>query len=415
MDRTASGEHGEELGAGPPRPSAPGERVDVLDALRGFALLGILLVNIEFFRGPALYALLAGAPPALGAAEEGIAFAVGWLAQGKFISSFAMLFGVGAAVLAERAQARGASPRGLLAKRYAWLALFGLAHMFLLFAGDILFIYGVAGFVLLAFAGVRAKTALWWALGLAAFSALMMALLVAAPEPEDEAADEMQAFYLDLKERVYEAYAHGGVGDQLAARAWESAATQGFQLFLLPWILALFLFGFSAWKSGLLSDRERRRRAFRRAALFALPAGLLLNLPLGSFGAFGYVGPETDAPLWQEVVGGPLFFFAAPLSAVGYLGALGLLVERSDGTARAAALSDLGRVALSGYILQSVLATGTFVWLGFYGQLTATQALVFVACAWISLLALARLYAKTGRRGPLEALWRRLTYGRRPR
>jgi uncharacterized protein len=79
---------------------------------------------------------------------------MGWLAAGKFLSMFAILFGIGAAMITERAVRVGRSPRRLLTRRYGLLVGLGLAHMVLLFPGDILFLYGVAGLVLLAFVGV---------------------------------------------------------------------------------------------------------------------------------------------------------------------------------------------------------------------------------------------------------------------
>ncbi len=147
--------------APPPSPTAGRAREPILDVCRGFALLGILLINIELMRGPDLYAAFttASAPETSGA-DRVVGFFTGWLAAGKFLSSFAIMFGLGAALIAAKQWQAGRSPRGLLARRYAFLLVLGLAHMFLLFPGDILFIYGVAGLGLLAFVRVRARTAL---------------------------------------------------------------------------------------------------------------------------------------------------------------------------------------------------------------------------------------------------------------
>jgi phosphoribosylanthranilate isomerase len=113
-------------------PVAPRDREPILDALRGFAILGILLVNIEVMRGPGWLLLLGGESVAPGSpGERLVPFIIGWFGTGKFLSSLAILFGVGAALIAERSLAAEQSPRRLLARRYAWLMLFGAAHMLL--------------------------------------------------------------------------------------------------------------------------------------------------------------------------------------------------------------------------------------------------------------------------------------------
>ena len=155
-------------------PTPPSERVDTLDVLRGFALMGILLVNIELFRGPVLFDILAGQAAEVSRADEIAGFLVGWLASGKFISSFALMFGIGAAMMWERANASGRAPGRLLARRYVWLLVFGLAHMFLLFPGDILFIYGLTGLLLLLFVRRSNLTLKWWAPGLLVANTLFL-------------------------------------------------------------------------------------------------------------------------------------------------------------------------------------------------------------------------------------------------
>ena len=167
-------------------PVAPAERIVTLDVLRGVAVLGILLVNIELFRGADLYRLMAGEALDLTGADEAVQFLVGWLASGKFISSFALLFGLGAAIMTERSLRAGRAPRGVLARRYAWLAVLGVAHMLLLFPGDILFVYAVSGFLLLPFLFVRVRAIVGWAGGLVAVYLLLtlgLTALGAAVEP----------------------------------------------------------------------------------------------------------------------------------------------------------------------------------------------------------------------------------------
>jgi uncharacterized protein len=119
-------------------PTPAEQRIDTLDVLRGFALLGILLINIELARGSDLYVFVAGETPERSSADGIVQFLSGWLVRSKFLSAFALLFGVGAALMVARAEGSGRSPHALLARRYGWLLVLGLAHMLLLFSGDIL-------------------------------------------------------------------------------------------------------------------------------------------------------------------------------------------------------------------------------------------------------------------------------------
>jgi uncharacterized protein len=424
-----------------PVPVTKAERIQALDVLRGFALLGILLVNIHFFRGSDFYGYLAGAIPEPTDADRVADFLVGWLASGKFISSFAILFGLGAAMIAGRVAARGRAPRPVLARRYGWLLVLGLLHMVLLFPGDILFHYGLAGLLLLPFVTVRARTALWWSVGILAVAAVGLLALsalttitaddapaaggasVEAPTT-DGASDDAQAadaasvepfdrFVEDRRDAAIAAYTDGGPLDRIVVRAWESALIQSGQLLLLPWTLALFLFGFAVWRAGVLTDPARRPRLLRRAAAVAVPIGLVLNLPLGWAGPLGSAMGGGEA-----AAGAGLLLMAvaqtvgAPLLAVGYLASLALACERPAALARLGLLRDAGRMALTGYLLQSLLAVVAFGWFRLYDQLSATAALGVVVVIWAIVLAVAHLTMRRFERGPVEHLWRIGTYGR---
>ena len=415
----------------PPEPSPPspgpvpaGQRVDTLDVLRGFTLLGILLVNIELFRGADLYALMAGEAPELTRGEEAVQFLVGWLVGGKFLSSFALLFGVGAAIMAGRASTSGVPVRRLLARRYGWLLVFGLAHMFLLFSGDILFIYGLAGLLLLPFVFMPARTMLWWAGGLVAgylvitlgFTAIAVVFETVTPDmaTDDPFTTEFEAFFAERREAAVAAYTEGGLGDQLRARAWEALFIQGGQLFVVPWVLAIFLLGFAVGKAGVVADLAGHRRLLRRAALVGLGGGVILNLPLGFAGTLGAaaIGPDAQVSGLLLLALPVAQLAGAPLLAVGYLATLALWSERPAVRNKLRLLRDAGRMALSGYVLQSILAVIVFAGLGLYDALTSVEALVVVVVIWLVMLTFCSVWQRFLGRGPLERLWRRLTYGR---
>jgi uncharacterized protein len=400
-------------------PTAPTQREPVLDVLRGIALLGILLINIEYLRAANFYAAFVGeAPTASTTADRVAEFGMGWLAAGKFLSMFAILFGVGAALIAERAVRAGRSPRRLLARRYALLLGFGLAHMVLLFPGDILFFYGLAGLTLLAFVRVDARTALRWAVGLVVAMTVLWgvgtAFLASTPAPpaDDPGVVEQQEFFAERQEQAVAAYTEGSYLDVVEANALESLFLQLGQLTMLPWVLGLFLLGFAAGKAGVVADLAGHRRLLRRVAAVGLGVGLPVNLVLGTVGplwggATLEQGAEDPALL---VVVAVVQMLGAPLLAAGYLAGAALLTLRFGASRR---LASVGRMALTAYLAQSVLALIVFAGFGLYDTLGSAAALLVVVGIWALLLTACPVWMRHFRYGPVEWLWRTATYGQR--
>ena len=371
-------------------------------------------------RGPALFDALAGVlpEPATGA-DRVTGFLVGWLAAGKFISSFAILFGVGAGLLAAKARSRGLSPRRLLARRYVLLAVFGLGHMLLLFPGDVLFVYAVTGFVLLLFVEVRPRTALWWSAGIitlltlatTALVALAAALedLIPEAEVEDPFSGAMGSFFDGRREATIAAYTEGSIGEVLSARAFEALLVQSGTLVTVPWLVALFLLGYAATRAGVATDLGSHRRLLRRLAATGLLLGLPLNLVLGVVGTVGAATGTTGEleVTWVEIVSTPAQLIGAPLLAVGYLASISLLALRFGAWMPLAAV---GRMALTAYLTQSLVTTVVFIGFGTYGAWTATSALSVVAGTWLLLLIACPLWLRWFRFGPVEWVWRAWTY-----
>lgn len=393
-------------------PTPVSQRVATLDVLRGAAILGILLVNIELFRGSSLYVALAGEHVARSPAGEWVAFAVGWLVSGKFLSSFALLFGIGTAMIAARTRARGRAVRPLLARRYAWLAVFGLVHMGLLFSGDILFVYGLAGMLLLVFVRLSTRPLLWWAGGIlavyASLGAVAAALQVVAPADEPTAGP-MAGLAREHGEAARAAFTSGGPGEQLAARAVEAALVQVNQLAGVPWILALFLIGVAIGRSGVVETLSQHRRLLGRVAMIAVPVGLVANLPRGVGGPLGMAATAPESAV--EAMALPAMLLGAPALAVGYLASLAWLCQRPGWLRRLRPLQQTGRMALSAYLLESVLCTGLFVGLGFYDRLSLPTAMGVVAAVWVVVVVACSAWLRWWAMGPVERLWRRLTYG----
>jgi uncharacterized protein len=394
-------------------PSAPAERDALIDALRGFAVLGILIVNIEVMRGPDWLVLMGGGyAPLVDLSDVTVQFAVGWLGTAKFISSLALLFGVGAAFIASRAVAAGSAPRPLLARRYVALMAFGAVHM-AVFPGDILFLYGLTGFVMLLFIHLEVRVLL--ALAAAALVVLTAFALDALPSWQGEGVgsgtgDTFETTTHALHETTLAAYTEGGLADILAAHAAQAFFLQTGQLLALPWILALFLFGYAVARAGIATRITAHRTLLRRGAWIGLGIGLPANLGVGFFGALAGFGSRSavDAQ-WLTQWGTFGQVAGAPILAIGYLCALSLLFADR---APPHALVATGRMALTAYLLQSVIALCVFGGLRLYDRLSSTSALLVVAAVWALLLWLCPLWLRHFRMGPAEWVWRSLTYGR---
>ncbi len=402
-------------------PTAPSERQPALDVLRGAALLGILLVNVQLMAGPELVELLVGLSDAAASTlERVLGGLIGWLVAGKFISSFSILFGVGAAMIAERALARGRAPRRLLARRYLLLMLAGLAHMVLLFPGDVLFLYGFTGFVLLAFLNVRDRVLGRIVIGLLATAVIVIVALTVA-----EAGTEFDAGTLELVTAALSdaeaAYASGSYLGVVVWQAQQSLFIQQSSLVTFPWTLALFLIGVLAHRCGLALDPAANRATLVRIARVALPVGLVLNLPLLLTGPVAETAGAADVGMITLVGAGIATALGAPVLAVGYLAALAVLVvDRGAERGLRRRLAALGRIALTGYLLQSILAQVVFFGFGAYGRTALLGEpilgmLAFVVGVWIVLLVFAPWWTSRFRAGPFEWLWRWGTYGVRPR
>ncbi len=405
----------------PLTPVAAGERVAILDVLRGFAVFGILVVNMALFFSPMHLQVLN--EPAITGPLDGLAHKlILFFAQGKFYSLFSFLFGMGLAVQMERATARGRKVAGFFARRMFWLLLIGLAHAFLLWFGDILVLYSLMGFALLLFHKCKPRTLAIWAVILLAIpilfaagqTALFTMVQAAAPDGLAPQLAGLQEFEADLRAgaaAAYEAYSSGSWGDVFAARAGEWFLIFPFTLINFAWIiLALFVLGLRFGKLRFFHRLEDNLPAIRRwiGPLFAV--GLVLNLLLvllaerieGMTPSLGTLGFST------------LFVIAPPILSAAYVATICLLWQRPGGRRALSLLAPVGRMALSNYLMHSVVFT-TVAYsygLGLYGEISYLEGIGLTVAMFALQIPLSAWWLGRFRFGPLEWLWRSLSYWR---
>src|SRR5690606_28751083 len=270
----------------PLQPTAPAQRIAILDALRGFALCGILLMNIETFVMPVL-ASTSGLDPTLTGADRVADALVYFLVQGKFYVLFSLLFGMGFAVMSQRAEAAGRPFSGIYWRRGLVLLGIGLVHALLVWSGDILVLYALLSFLLLAFRHLSARW-LGWLGALACLVGPVLVLLlglmawVAAQAP-DMAAEWNYAMATqagDMRQLTADAlHAYGPAGSYTEAvvqRGREVALFMSGLPVIGPLVFGVFLLGAAFARSGAIAAPERHRRLFALLRWLALPAGLAL-------------------------------------------------------------------------------------------------------------------------------------------
>jgi uncharacterized protein len=393
-------------------PVSLSERILFIDVLRGMALFGILAANIRAFVAPLdvygnIQVLFHSRADILGQ------FLVDFLFQGKFISIFSFLFGMGFAIQMSRAEARGAKFLGFYPRRLVALAIFGLIHGILIWAGDILLTYALTGAILLLFRNRQQNTLLWWAGSLFALPLVvgptMLVLYYRHVFPMhfmDFTPTDMAKIY-----GIVHIYARGTVR-QILVQNW--VEWKGFlvaQLFSI-YAVSLFLLGMWVWRAGIVQRLEEYRPVFKRVCAWCLPIGLVMNFFYAYESAFT---PTDQAPLGLRVAG-ILHFFGAHILAAGYICGLALIFLNVNLRRFIAPFAAVGRMALTDYLMQSVLCT-----LFFYHYTTGLYGRVGPALAWVPVIVLysaqvvfSNWWLSKYRFGPMEWLWRGLTYGKFP-
>src|SRR5690606_19633238 len=284
-------------GATPDQPVGPGERIVSLDFIRGIAVLGILFANIVAFGHPMLAYLWPEALPGGGTEADGWFWLFQFtLVDGKFRGLFTLLFGAGMYLFIERAWARGGSWR-LQARRLVWLLLFGAAHFYFLFVGDILFLYAVSGLLALPMLRWAAKTQLWiglgwYLLGSLAFTGTLgiQAALESNLEAREQAGPSWSQMSDGWQEQVDDAAAEaavltkGGYGDVLAFRVSELRGRLAIGAVISVFeTIPLILIGMALYRMGFFTAAFDRAK-MRRWGWAGLTGGAAVTLALGWWG-----------------------------------------------------------------------------------------------------------------------------------
>ena len=398
------------------------QRYISLDAMRGFAVMGILAMNIVSFAMPEWAYITPAAYGGDSPADQIAWFFAFIFIDGKMRGLFSLLFGASMMLVIDRAVAKGESAAQVHYRRMAWLAVFGLAHYFFIWFGDILFLYAIIGMIAFRFRNWPPErlvkiACIIFAVGLALWGIQFGALQIFqyfATRPDASA--DMARQFRELMDSADLAF---NIAPDLALHRGSYAAITMDRLdeWSTPLILVvqsigetlpLMMIGMAMQKSGFMTGNWDAID-YRRWVMRMLPVGLLLTLVLGVW----IVAVDFD-----RITALAVFFFwgAIPriMLTVGYAAVLILIIQRYQNHPMLARVAATGRAAFSNYLGTSIVMTTIFYGYGFglFGHVGRAGLWVFVLGAWAVMLLWSKPWLMKFHYGPLEWLWRSLAHGK---
>lgn len=382
-----------------------------LDALRGFALFGVLIVNLRYLSGNC-YLKWANQVPVTALGDEIATFFQNLFLEGKSITLFSMMFAIGLCMQADKAEARGESFWTPGLRRLAALLGFGVLHILLLWSGDILTTYAVCGIIILALRRFSWRTLL----GVAIVAELIGVYLIYLADPLN-AVIALKPYTLSYwrSNPQWFASVDSAIGSWnliagIRYRAWEFVHLYlGFRAYNFLTLAPIFLLGMGIWKSGIIKNADQHKGSIKVFTAISLLAGVAINAlePLfgktlpewlhSGFGAYGY-----NLVLDIGVI----------LLALGYAGIF-LLLESECWLTQT--LSSLGKMAFTNYLSHSLFGLITFAVLGYWKGLGPLVLIVCGSAFFLFQIAVSKWWLSRFTFGPMEWLWRGCTYGKLPK
>ncbi|MDN4999691.1 DUF418 domain-containing protein [Bradyrhizobium sp. GCM10027634] len=362
--------------AASPRPTNPSDRIETIDVLRGIALFGVMAINVVMEFRVSIFEQFLGPKTLTSPIDHTVETILTQAIELKAFALFSLLFGAGLAIQFDRL-AKSGRRAVLLVRRLAALLLFGIIHLCLIWNGDILTEYALAGFIVLPLLfGSR------WLIALAALASLTLYLAIQDFPPEG-LFPSRSVIWRDVLD-ANRIYATGGFLDVLAFRLREIPLIASLHAFVFLRTIGLFLLGALAWRSGIVQN-------IRGLFVIALPA-----VALGAGLLYG--GSEPLGTI---------------LLALGYGAAILGIASFERGKKLLGWAAPLGRMAFTNYVAQSVIFGWIFYGygLGLFGRLGITAALAIGIVVYIAQVLFSAWWLRRYRYGPLEWLWRSLMYG----
>ncbi len=413
------------------------ERISSVDILRGVAVCGILVINIISYALPAATLFV----PDVAGGFEGLdrltwQFSYVVFFQ-KMMAIFSMLFGAGLILMAGRAEQAGKKFAGIYYRRLFWLAIVGLIHAYLIWYGDILFGYALCGLLLYP---LRRLAVRWLILlstvilmiggGLSLGTGIMFEYLRANHQEVQTTMDsggQPNTMQMEMSRswqltRDYFRPPLEKIEEEVAVRRGPylemtryfvsqtiMMQTQSFLFYIFWRAMALMLLGMALMKAGVFSAQRTFRFYF-----VLMVIGYGIAMPLTGYAASLQAGHDFDIAYFFHT-GGLIDFFTSVFVALGHVSLVMIIVKSGAMTWLTRRLAAMGRMALTNYLMQSILMGLLFygIGLGLFGRINRFGLIWIVIGTWLLQLIISPLWQKYYRFGPVEWLWRTLTYFKR--
>ncbi len=387
-------------------PVSQRERIVTIDVIRGFALFGIFLVNMPLFHSPAYLDMY----PDYSGVDYWLDILLQMFVQTKFYTIFSFLFGLGFYIFMSRAEEKGLKVKRLFSRRLFILLLFGTVHLVFFWYGDILHTYALAGFLLLLFYKRKPKTILIWAFSLLGVFYLLMSSSYAIPAPmfeevmqqmEQKNEEKMDEYVAMYESAPYLEWVGYRIGAELLPRV-------GQEFIVIIEILAMFLFGLYAGKVGIFQSYTAHKKKIKgvwlTAFILSIPlAGMVAALKMNAVDHGVY--QQMSVQFFTGLSGVTLCFF--------YITTITLLMQKDTWQKLLRPLGYMGQMALTNYLMQTLISVFIFLGLNFYGKVSLTEGTLIVIVILILQIIISQVWMKHFRFGPMEWLWRTWTYGYR--
>jgi uncharacterized protein len=386
------------------RPVLEKERIISLDMMRGFAILGIFLVNMLSFHSP--YPYLNPGEWWGGPADKAVYSLIDIFVQASFYTLFSLLFGYSLVIFRERAISKGLPFGKMAVRRLLMLLIIGMIHAFFIWHGDILITYALMGFLFLLFIKLKGKSLLIIGACIYIIPNVLLVMLLAVAVLFDPAASSEPLYDPQLASEALANYQNGTVSEIFRQRFndWYMANNLASLPVMIISILPLFLIGGGAAKLKWLEAPKKHWRWLRILMISGLAGGMAFKL-------VPYIlGQNLATDYMQDIFGGPLL-------AIGYGLGIALLAEKTKMKKILYPFSYIGKLSMSNYLFQSIIATFIFYHygLGFYGKVSVLTGTILVILIYLLQIVLSRLWISTFYYGPVEWVWRSFTYFNLPK
>ena len=388
-------------------PTEQSKRINEIDAIRAVALLGILMMNIMTFAGNNTG--LGGdlGDSYTGNANENALWFINAFVTSNFFTMFSFLFGLGFYIFMERARLKSDKPDLLFVRRLVILLIIGILHGIFIWFGDILTQYAITGFWLLLFARLRPVVNLIVPIVIFTLGTLLIGTLallmnrLSGLEALDTTGTDKVPGFMDIN--FTEIMHNGTYIDLLGLNATMFGLASTGIIITMPIVLAMFLLGLYVGQKNLHMTFTNHLKKIVIFGVIALLIGIPLKLYTGYYMTF-------SGTLAEEVLSGLSYTLAGPLVALGYVALLVILFVKVPVLVRL--LQPAGQMALTNYLMQSIVMVAFFKMSGMYDQVDAIYFVPISVGFFLIQVGLSHIWMRYFSYGPFEWLWRTLTYMR---